>query len=65
MELTQAFKEQANRWFFCWLVTFLAFIGLLTYTIWLMNDITTVELENTQEITDVQTIENSTITNGA
>lgn len=49
----------------CWIITFLAFIGLLGYTIWLLNDIETIETtENTQEITDVENIENSSIING-
>lgn len=64
MQFVDTLKVQNKRLFICWLVTFIAFILLLGYTIWLMNDITTVEMENTQEITDVQTIENSTIRNG-
>lgn len=64
MELMHTLKVQNKRLFICWLITFIAFIGLLSYTIWLYNDIATVELENTQEITDVDTIENSSIING-
>ena len=65
MEFVQTLKIQNKRMFICWLVTFIAFIGLLGYTIWLMNDIETVETsEYTQEITDIETIENSTIKNG-
>ena len=64
MEFVHTLKLQNKRLFICWLVTFIAFIGLLGYTIWLYNDIATVEAENTQEITDVNTIENSSIING-
>ncbi len=64
MEFVHTLKVQNKRMFICWLVTFIAFIGLLGYTIWLYNDIATVEVENTQEITDVNTIENSSIING-
>ena len=64
MEFVQTLKLQNKRLFICWLVTFIAFIGLLGYTIWLYNDITVETSENTQEITDIETIENSTIKNG-
>lgn len=64
MEFVHTLKVQNKRMLICWLVTFIAFIGLLGYTIWLYNDIATVEVENTQEITDVDTIENSSIING-
>lgn len=64
MEFVHTLKVQNKRMFICWLVTFIAFIGLLGYTIWLYNDIATVEVKNTQEITDVDTIENSSIING-
>ena len=64
MQFVDTLKEQNRRLFICWIITFIAFIGLLTYTIWLMNDIETVTTETTQEITDVQTIENSVIRNG-
>lgn len=64
MEFVQTLKLQNKRLFICWLVTFIAFIGLLGYTIWLYNDITVETSEYTQEITDIETIENSTIKNG-
>ena len=64
MEFVQTLKLQNKRLFICWLVTFIAFIGLLGYTIWLYNDITVETSEYTQEITDIETIENSTINNG-
>ena len=61
MEFVQTLKLQNKRLFICWLVTFIAFIGLLGYTIWLYNDITVETSEYTQEITDIETIENSTM----
>lgn len=56
MEFVQTLKLQNKRLFICWLVTFIAFIGLLGYTIWLYNDITVETSEYTQEITDIETI---------
>ena len=59
MEFVHTLKVQNKRMFICWLVTFIAFIGLLGYTIWLTNDI----VEETQEISieDVDTIDSSNI----
>ena len=65
MQFVSTLKEQHKRMFICWLITFIAFIGLIGYTIYLLNDIAIIETtENTQEITDFYSIENSTITNG-
>ena len=63
-EMLHILKAQNKRLFIIWLVTFIAFIGLLGYTIWLLNDIGTIEETSTQDIQDVNTIENSNITNG-
>lgn len=59
MEFVHTLKLQNKRLFICWLVTFIAFIGLLGYTIWLTNDI----VAETQEISieDIETIDSSTI----
>lgn len=62
-EMLHILKAQNKRLFIIWLVTFIAFIGLLGYTIWLLNDIGTIE-ESSQEISDINTIENSNIANG-
>lgn len=43
MELLQDARRTNKRLFIIWLVTFIAFIGLLGYTIWLLNDIGTEE----------------------
>jgi hypothetical protein len=64
-EMLHILKTQNKRLFIIWLVTFIAFIGLLGYTIWLLNDIGTIETTTTeQQVSDVNTIENSNITNG-
>lgn len=63
-EMLHILKVQNKRLFIVWLVTFIAFIGLLGYTIYLLNDIGTIEETTSQEIQDVDTIENSNITNG-
>lgn len=63
-EMLHILKVQNKRLFIIWLVTFIAFIGLLGYTIWLLNDIGTIEETTTQEIQDVASIENSNIVNG-
>ena len=62
MELLQDIKKQNKRLFTIWIITFIAFISLLGYTIYILNDIGTIE--TSQEITDVDTIQNSNITNG-
>ena len=49
-ELLHILKVQNKRLFIMWLVTFIAFIGLLGYTLWLLNDIGTIEV--TQENAD-------------
>ncbi len=61
-ELLHILKIQNKRMFIAWLITFIAFIGLLGYTIWLLNDIGTAEI-STQEV-DSSNIENSDIING-
>ena len=38
-EMLHILKVQNKRLFIVWLVTFIAFIGLIGYTIWLLNDI--------------------------
>jgi hypothetical protein len=47
-----------------WSLTFLALIGVTYYTIYLLNDIGTVSDEYTQEINNVDSIDNSSISNG-
>lgn len=64
-EMLHILKVQNKRLFIIWLVTFVAFTGLLGYTVYLLNDIGVVETTTTpQEISDVETIENSNVANG-
>lgn len=49
-EMLHILKIQNKRLFIVWLVTFVAFIGLLGYTLWLLNDIGTIEETTTQEV---------------
>ena len=42
-EFLHILKVQNKRLFIMWLVTFIAFITLLGYTIWLLNDIGVVD----------------------
>lgn len=62
-ELLHILKTQNKRMFIAWLITFIAFIGLLGYTIWLLNDIGSAEITSTQEV-DSSNIEYSDIING-
>lgn len=49
MELLSDTKKEKKRLFVMWLITFIALIGLGIYTIYLLNDIGTVET-TTQEV---------------
>jgi hypothetical protein len=62
-ELLHILKTQNKRMFIAWLITFIAFIGLLGYTIWLLNDISVIDT-TTQEVEDVDTINGNVINNG-
>lgn len=54
MELYQDSAKDKRKFFYMWLITFIAFIGLLGYTTWLLNDIgvETTTQEVSQENTD-------------
>ena len=64
-ELYQDSKKANKRLFVIWIITFVAFILLLTYTIWLLNDISNVEVstEYTQDVSDIETVNGSIINN--
>lgn len=55
-DLKKTNKRLNITWLIAWLITFLSFLGLLAYTIWLLNDISYVEETYTQEVTDFETI---------
>lgn len=63
-EMLHILKVQNKRLFIIWLVTFVAFIGLLGYTLWLLNDIGVETTTTSQEINDVESIDNSNLVNG-
>ena len=48
-EMLHILKVQNKRLFIIWLVTFIAFIGMLGYTIYLLNDIGVEETTVTQD----------------
>ena len=54
MEILKDYKITNKRLFIVWLVTFVAFIGLLGYTIYLLNDIGSIET-TTQEVSQENT----------
>lgn len=63
-ELLHILKVQNKRLFIIWIITFIAFISLLGYTIWLLNDIGTATItETSQEVEDTN-LTNSNIING-
>lgn len=61
MEFVKSLKIQNKRMFICWIITFIAFIGLLAYTIWLHNDIVETTTTEWIDIEQVETIDSSTI----
>ena len=63
MELLHDARKTNKRQFIVILVILGMFTCLLCYTIWLLNDIGTVETTRTQEVTDFDTI-NGSVTNG-
>lgn len=52
-ELVKDQRRQNKRLFVIWIITFLAFCCLLTYTIWLLNDVERI-VETENETFDVQ-----------
>ena len=52
-EMLHILKTQNKRLFIIWLVTFIAFIGLLGYTIYLQNDIGTEVITEETEAYDM------------
>ena len=52
MEMIQDAKVQNKRLFIIWIITFIAFISLLGYTIYLLNDIGTIETTEVKQDND-------------
>lgn len=63
MEILQDYKKANKRMFIIWLITFISLVGSLVYIVYLLNDIGTIETTS-QEVSGVNTIENSNINNG-
>lgn len=65
MELLHDARKTNKRMFIIIIVILAMFTALLGYTLYLLNDIGTVEeTTSTQEISDIDTINNSSINNG-
>lgn len=64
MELLQDFKKANKRLFILLLVVLTMWFATICYLVYVLNDISEVTTENTQEITDIEIIENSSIVNG-
>ena len=47
LEILKTFKADSNKFFIMWIITFVAFLALLGYTIYITNDTSTV---TTQEV---------------
>ena len=62
MELLKDQRKANKRMFVMWMITFLALLCVSIYTLYLLNDISSIETTTEQEISDVETIENSNIT---
>jgi uncharacterized membrane protein YidH (DUF202 family) len=64
LELLQDQRKANKRMFIMWIITFIALVSVSIYTVYLLNDIGTIETTSEQQIEDVNTIENSNIKNG-
>lgn len=62
LDLLRDYKKQNKRQFIIILIVLVMWFCTIGYLVYILNDIGTVE--TAQEITDVDTIENSNITNG-
>ena len=52
MEILADYKRQNKRLFVMWIITFLTLVALSCYTLYLVNDIGTIETTVTQENKD-------------
>lgn len=64
LDLLRDYKKQNKRQFIVILVILTMWFVTIGYLVYVLNDIGTVETTSTQEISDVDTIENSNVTNG-
>ena len=52
LEILKTFKDDANKFFIMWIITFIALLGMVGYVVYLSNDVSTVttqEVEQTAE----------------
>lgn len=61
MSLLADMKKSNKRMFIIWVITFISFLALLGYTIWLLNDIQVTTTEEIIDIQDAETVDNSDI----
>ena len=54
LEILQTFKADSRKFFIMWLITFIAFVGLLGYTIYILND--SQKITTTQKVEDVDSV---------
>lgn len=64
LDLLRDYKKQNKRQFIVILVILTMWFVTIGYLVYVLNDIGTIETTSTQEISDVDTIENSNVTNG-
>lgn len=62
MEMLKDYKKQNKRQFIIIIILIMCWLLTGTYLVYLLNDIGVIE--ETQEISDIDTIENSSIANG-
>lgn len=63
-EILQDYKKANKRQFIVILVILTMWFATIGYLIYILNDITVITDEYSQEITDIESINDSTITNG-
>lgn len=63
-EILQDYKKANKRQFVVILVILTMWFATIGYLIYILNDITVITDEYSQEITDIESINDSTITNG-
>lgn len=54
LEMISDYKKQNKRLFIMWIITMFAFVGLLSYTIYLLNDIGTETITEETETYDME-----------
>lgn len=51
-EILQDYKKANKRLFIMWIITFIALIGVACYTVYLLNDVSTVETTEVSQTND-------------